>query len=1649
MKRNRLYRIGAGLLAGLLVFTGVPQTYSFAEETKKADDNTAAYIEMQTDDPQIGEEDSQEDSIIPSADLPDEAELTNTSAQSNADPSTEDIDPQADESQTVDPQEGEGDTPVSEDIFVERIELTDHELTLVRNTTKKLTYTLWPLGANKGNVVTFESSNSDIVSVDATGLVTAKAVPENGLPVTITAKAGVNGDIRDTCAVKVTPIPVTGVTIDKANLELTAGSETVGNLKVYVDPKDADNRDIKVDSTNTAVAAVEYEKNTTEGENHDYNVKVTPLKEGTAEIRVISVDQKNLLAKCSVLVKRKAVALDHLVLTPNKTSMIDSETLRFTLSYQPAYTTQTGVTCEVTKVMDDNKENTNAVKNNEVTVSMDEDGNGTLRSASLPTGVTERKVTVKATSTVVNTKYDEFTVTIKRKSVEAESLTIMTKELFLEDGGEKQTGIVEVRVNPTDSTENKITAVVADNKTDIADVTKEASANALGIARFTVTGKKPGSCKIIFRAGGTTTTEGVETGGVTAEFPITVSQYIAPIDKLELESSLEITELDNTKTLTAEIEPLQAEDKRIKWSVSDPEIVTIAGLDEDDTTTAKKTGVAPNEKLTSTVTINAHMVGECEVTATAAGGVSKTCKITVVPDKTNEVEGLSINTTAEGIGKDPQTIYIRQGQSITFTPTVTPSNANPKVRWSSGGSNVVSLSVNEKSVCTIKADHTGICTVTAQASSSSAACKKQIEIHVVKPRLVVVSPEDFSFTPDQIPIEKNMITDQLEVYLYKYVKASLTDDATELKAEEYSLGIVAENGIGVRPYAPEDMEKVGTKMLVITCPYDGETIEYPERVLVEMKQFSEAELVSITPLSGNEAEVWNVPNGTPVASLPLAKTAEITIKGVKSGIIAKADADIDWKLNAISYNVNSAEAQEFVVYGTVKLPDYVKNVDDISLDISAKVYVREAATSGKKVEAPKFSVLGGEKIGNTAVEVPYGSKIVIESNTEDAVIYYMMNQRPDADRGVPQDEEHRYKSPIEITEKTTTIYAIATREGYNNSACSECTVKVVKPEIDVPDDPDDPEPDQVVDTDRPETGKIPSGLWVAVQPDENGRTDDFPYTGSAIKPVIRVYSHTTLLTEKKDYTISYKNNTNAGEKGSAKAPCIIVKGKGNYSGQTELSFTIKPQNLDDDSVVMEEYAAVAYNKKEQKPNPTIYWNGKKLTKGKDFTVTDKIYKDPKVYDVTVTGKGNFTGTRKLTYEIFSGGVSVSKLKVSKIADQKCTGTAITPPVVVKYKNTVLRENANYTVQYVNNIEVGTASVIITGRGNYRGTKCVNFKIKAMAKISEASFTMTFDPSTPVYNGAPVKPVSYSVKYQGKDLKEGVDYKVSYANNDKAGTASLTLTGIGRFNGTAKKTYKIQSGDLSKMLVELSAEYPYEKGGCKPKPTVISGNYILKEGVDYTLSYSNNKAVGNNARVTIKGKGSFKSKITKQFAVARQDIANLQIVAADKTYRNKSNNYRTSVKVIDVNGKVLAAGKDYDKEMYYTYADGSKQGEQVLPTDLIPLGTNLRVEVRVTKPKNYIGTAHGVFRIVQADISKAKVKVNPQEYTGRKIKPGKDQIQVTISGEILGSSDYEIVEYTNNVNQGTAKVTIRGVGSYGGTKTANFKIRKRGITGLTF
>lgn len=101
-----------------------------------------------------------------------------------------------------------------------------------------------------------------------------------------------------------------------------------------------------------------------------------------------------------------------------------------------------------------------------------------------------------------------------------------------------------------------------------------------------------------------------------------------------------------------------------------------------------------------------------------------------------------------------------------------------------------------------------------------------------------------------------------------------------------------------------------------------------------------------------------------------------------------------------------------------------------------------------------------------------------------------------------------------------------------------------------------------------------------------------------------------------------------------------------------------------------------------------------------------------------------------------------------------------------------------------------------------------------------------------------------------------------------------------------------------------------------------------------------------------------------------------------------------------------------------------------------------IKVTVSGTGNYTGEISAVYRIVKASIAKAKVTVAKQYYTGKSVEPGKDQLTVKVGSAVLNKTDYEIVGYSNNVAKGTATVTLRGTGNYGGEITVKFKIEQK-------
>ncbi|MBO4373906.1 MAG: hypothetical protein J5829_02255 [Lachnospiraceae bacterium] len=513
----------------------------------------------------------------------------------------------------------------------------------------------------------------------------------------------------------------------------------------------------------------------------------------------------------------------------------------------------------------------------------------------------------------------------------------------------------------------------------------------------------------------------------------------------------------------------------------------------------------------------------------------------------------------------------------------------------------------------------------------------------------------------------------------------------------------------------------------------------------------------------------------------------------------------------------------------------------------------------------------------------------------------------------------------------------------------------------------------------PESGSetVQSKIWVG------GLQSGYTYTGSVIKPSFHVYDGTRKLTEKNDYSVTYKNNKDAG------TATIRLRFTGSFKGTAEqiISFTIVPAVLGKDIVVHD--AAAAATNKDQKPMPVFTW----ASTGK--TVSSKFF--------TVT---------------YDGAESVKEEGV--------------------YTATVTADNKNFD-------GTATAKVRLVGK---------NGALLSKAKV-------IFKPKSYDYTGSEIIPAkgSYTLKLSGKTLNEGTDYKIKeIKNNINPGTATLIFEGVGTGEGspagTKTATFKItgsrkltEAGEGSDFTYIFSESAPFAKNGAKPSVTVMDKGVTLKEGKDYSLSYDKNKALTNGnktAVIEVKGKGNYKGSVKLYFAITKQSLKAKEItLEAEDQFTTKTRLKKASVIVIDSDGKKLKAGTDYTVGTPDTSAPGNtdESGEAFV---MVTGKGNYRDDESVKVSFRYLST-----RASNINIAKAMKKIDDKTYTGSYVRlAGTDFKDVLYTGKkdspvyLEYGKDFSVSGYKDNVKKGVAKVTLKGAGSFAGTKTLSFKIKQK-------
>ena len=644
------------------------------------------------------------------------------------------------------------------------------------------------------------------------------------------------------------------------------------------------------------------------------------------------------------------------------------------------------------------------------------------------------------------------------------------------------------------------------------------------------------------------------------------------------------------------------------------------------------------------------------------------------------------------------------------------------------------------------------------------------------------------------------------------------------------------------------------------------------------------------------------------------------------------------------------------------------------------------------------------------------------------------------------------------------------------------------------------------------------------------------YTGSAIKPAVEVWEGNQRLTEKKDYTVSYKKNTNAGQAE------VIVTGKGNYKDKATVNFTILPKDIAELDVA-DIYAIIKNGKVSDKPKVTVKYGKKTVTLGdtdkKDCKVTypeiPTVTTDDgktsvvagnypitiearNVKDVgedgneTVTYTGNYAGKKEIRYAVLAGDtnlmskasimLSVEGAKVNSVKHAGANGAdTVQPDVTVTYgsgsKKVTLIKDIDYTLKYVGWDKVGKATVEVKaiakdpelGDENtkyYYGTKTATYTVKGET-FKAGNITIDgFVGTGYTYTGDAIMLAENELVLKDKNrkddngeiytLEKGRDYQIFYSNNINAGNkASIIFEGMGSYAGSKiNKNFTINSLSLETYANEDSGlvwscpeKAVYTKTGAEPAYTLTYRGKPLTVKTDYTVSYSGNKVVKekqNSATIKINGKGNFSGTLTAPYEVTKLTTEEINTgavyaEATDIAVPNKLNKLKTSLKVYEKStGKMLKQGTDYEKTFTY-HVEDAETGEEVEVTagDLVP---DKKIIVSVTLKNNYSGTGEEAatiktsFRLYNSKQKASGFQVVVDNnggdgwyYTGRQIKP---RVTVYKSKEsekaneapLVEGVDYE-VDYTNNIQKGTAKIMITGTGSgYGGTKTVTFKIMNK-------
>ena len=455
--------------------------------------------------------------------------------------------------------------------------------------------------------------------------------------------------------------------------------------------------------------------------------------------------------------------------------------------------------------------------------------------------------------------------------------------------------------------------------------------------------------------------------------------------------------------------------------------------------------------------------------------------------------------------------------------------------------------------------------------------------------------------------------------------------------------------------------------------------------------------------------------------------------------------------------------------------------------------------------------------------------------------------------------------------------------------------------------------------------------------------------GTAVTPKVEV----VYVENGKEYPISsdyyyVELKKAASAIGSTGQVNIIAKTRGTSDGDQTVNKAKHPQLYTGNQVVdytvgdatLEGGKIVATNDQTTLPSVAYDASAAATTEGitmpaKNYVVKDKggNVVNPKYYDITytnnkavgtatitATGKGQYKGTVSAQFTITanklpSGTVTLMGDNVGKVYTGEAVELTAGKDYVVSGELGKLKLGTDYMVSYDNNVNVtegaNKAKIKFVGINNYAGELIKEFDITS-AQIKAENITLG---DTTYASGMAIKPsVTITVPGGKATLKEGTDYTVSYektaTNVGETGKIVITYNkdnkNINAKDSAQTVEYSVTAKDLKDVTIAAVADQEATGEQVKPALTVTAGSVTLKEGVDYQVTYGENKEVGTGtATITpVDGNKNFtgSQKVSFNIIKAKPEVG--QAMITDVVVKG---NTVTPVLSGDVDG---AVGYDY-------------------------------------------------------------------------------------------------------------------------------------------